>query len=57
MNQSVEHLSNEIDKLIDRFRSEYEISYAEVVGVLHMKIHTLCDEAEERGQKEDDGGE
>lgn len=39
--------SEELDKLIDRFRKEYEISYASVVGSLTIKIHLLCTEAEE----------
>lgn len=51
MDGQVEHLSNEIDRIIDRFRSEYEISYAAVVGVLTMKIHTLCDEAADRADE------
>lgn len=44
-----DHFANDLDKLVDRYRSEYEISYASVVGVLQMKIHLLCSEAEERG--------
>lgn len=48
MSQGVEHLSNEIDRMIDRFRQEYDMSYAETVGVLQMKIHLLCCEAADR---------
>lgn len=44
--EQITHLADEIDRLIDRFRSEYEISYAAVVGVLQMKAWLLCDEAE-----------
>lgn len=43
--EQVTHLANELDALIDRFRSEYDMSYAAVVGVLHMKAHLLCEEA------------
>jgi len=43
--------AKELDKLVDRYRSEYEMSYAAVVGVLQMKIHLLCDEAKERGEE------
>lgn len=35
----------EIDKVIDRTRSEYEMTYAEVIGALQMKIMDLHSEA------------
>lgn len=47
--EQIEHFANDIDKLVDRCRSEYEMSYAAIVGVLVMKSHLLCDEAEEQG--------
>jgi hypothetical protein len=46
-----EHFANEIDGIIDRARSEYDLSYAAIVGVLQMKIHLLCDEASERADE------
>lgn len=39
--------ADELDKLVHRFRSEYEITYAAVVGCLTMKAHTLMTEASE----------
>ncbi len=42
------HFANEIDALVDKYRNEYDITYASIVGVLQMKIHLLCEEAEER---------
>lgn len=51
MNQT-EMLSNELDALIERFRHEYDITYAEMAGVLQMKIFLLNREAEERYEKE-----
>ena len=36
-------LSNELDRLIDRFRHEYDISVAAVVGVLEMHKHEILD--------------
>lgn len=39
---------DELDKLIDRFRDEYDVTYATIVGTLHMKAYLLCAEAEER---------
>ena len=50
MTNRVEHLSDEIDRLVDRFRMEYEMTYAEAVGVLFMKAQLLCEEAEEEGE-------
>jgi hypothetical protein len=48
MEEQVEHLSNELDRLIDRFRDEYDISFAAVVGVLYAKAFLLCQEAQNR---------
>lgn len=50
--EQVSQFADEVDKLVERFRIEYDMSYASVVGVLHMKTHFLCREAEEMG---DDG--
>lgn len=49
--EQIVQLSNEIDKLVDRMRSEYELSYAAIVGVLHFKAHTLMNEATERSDE------
>ena len=49
--EQIDHFANDIDNIVERYRSEYEISYASVVGVLQMKIHLLCEEA---GEREDD---
>lgn len=45
--EQTDNFANDVDRLVDRYRSEYEIPYAAVVGVLQMKIHLLCDEASE----------
>lgn len=49
--EQTDHFANELDALVDRFRSEYEMSYATTVGVLEMKIHLLCNEAKERSDE------
>jgi hypothetical protein len=54
--EAVVHLGNEIDKVINRFRAEYDISYAAVVGCLHFRIFTLEREAE-RVHDENEGRE
>lgn len=49
--EQVDHFANELDNLVERFRTEYDISYSSVVGTLQMKIHLLCSEASERGDE------
>lgn len=45
--EQVQHFADELDKLVERFRKEYELSYASVVGALMFRIHTLMIEAQE----------
>jgi len=40
-------LGDEIDKLVERFRQEFDLTYAQVTGVLQMKIWLLNKEATE----------
>lgn len=49
--EQTDHFANELDALVQRFYAEYDISYAQVVGVLQMKIHLLCAQASERGDE------
>jgi hypothetical protein len=46
--EQIDHFANELDNLVNRFRTEYEMTYASIVGILQMKIHLLCGEAEDR---------
>lgn len=39
------HLGGELDKLIERFRDEYDLPYMTVVGVLETKKQLLILEA------------
>lgn len=45
--EQIFQFGDELDKLVERFRAEYDLSYAAVVGALQMKIHLLCKEASE----------
>jgi hypothetical protein len=47
MSNATDRFGNEIDKIIDYMRKEYEISYAEVVGILMFKAHMLMRELED----------
>lgn len=43
--EQTDAFADELDKLVERFRQEFEMSYASVCGVLHLKIHLLFQEA------------
>ena len=50
--QQVAAFANDLDNLIDRYEQEFDLTYVEVIGVLHLKTHLMCRDAEE-----DDEGE
>lgn len=41
--------SNDVDRLVDRYRDEFDMTYAAAVGVLFMKAQLLCEEAVDEG--------
>lgn len=49
--EQIDHFANELDSLVNRFRTEYEMTYASIVGTLQMKAHLLCVEAEDRADE------
>jgi hypothetical protein len=49
--EQTDAFADELDKLVDRFRQEFDLTYAQAVGVLHMKAHLLCEDASERGDE------
>lgn len=52
--QQTASFADELDKLIERFRSEYDMSYAQVVGVLEFKKWLLCSEVSEESEENDE---
>lgn len=46
--EQLQHFADDLDKLVDRYRSEYEISFGAIVGALQMKSWLLCQEAQDR---------
>lgn len=58
--EQITHFANDLDKLVDRYRAEYDLTFASVVGVLQMKSHLMCMEASgleiEPKEGDDDGG-
>lgn len=41
----IQHFCNDLDKLIDRYASEFDINYASIIGALQMKSYLLYHEA------------
>lgn len=41
----------DLDRLVDRYRDEFDITYAAVVGVLFMKANDLCRESEDTAEE------
>lgn len=50
--EQTDAFASDIDSLVERYAKEFDLSYAQVVGVLHMKIHLLCQDASERDDDE-----
>ena len=48
--EQIAHLRADIERVIERYRSEYEITYASFVGVLHVAAFELL----HRAHNEDD---
>lgn len=46
--QQINAFAEEIDRLVDRYRKEFDLSYASVIGVFFMKAQILCSESEEK---------
>lgn len=44
-NEQVQALADDLGRLIDRYRQEFELSLAAVVGTLHVVAHELIHEA------------
>lgn len=55
--EQIDHIANDLDRLIDRYRKEYDMTYASVIGVLHMKIYLLSAEAADRMGEDDTDGD
>lgn len=36
---------NDLDKLVDRYAKEFDLTYASVIGCLQLKIFEICQQA------------
>ena len=52
--EQIQAFANDLDRLVDRYRDEFELTFAAVVGTLHMKAHLLCVEKEKKGNEEEE---
>lgn len=58
--QQVAAFANDLDNLIERYEQEFDLTYVEVIGVLHLKTHLICvdavadDEEDERVSDEEE---
>jgi len=51
------HFANDLESLIMRYRCEYDLTYTNMVGVLHIQTFMLCREAERASQEDATNGE
>lgn len=54
--EQIKAFGQEIDNLVERFRSEFDIPYAAVIGVLTFKANALGLEAMDLDDEEDPDG-
>ena len=50
--QQLAHFSNDLDTLVNRYRSEYDLTYGAIVGALEFKKWILCQEAQNSQEEE-----
>lgn len=61
--QQVAAFANDLDNLIERYEQEFDLTYVDVIGVLHLKTHLICvdaaadDEGEEVGDEDEEVGD
>jgi hypothetical protein len=51
----LEQFCDELDKLVKRYSFEAEMTYAEIVGALHMKAFLLMQRVQREHEGEDEG--
>jgi hypothetical protein len=52
--EQVMHFASEIDNVVARFRREYDLTYCDMIGALHICAHGLCDDAYSAAPDEED---
>ena len=49
---ATDYIGDELDRIIDYCRVEFDVNYAEILGMLQMKSWFLCQEANENYEDE-----
>ncbi len=49
--EQTDAFAGDLDKLVERYRQEFQVSYAIVIGTLQIKIWLLSHEANERREE------
>ncbi len=44
-NEQIDRFAGEIASVVDRYRKEFDLSYASAIGVLQLQQAELCNEA------------
>ena len=52
--EQIKAFVEDVTKVVDRYRAEFNLTVAAVVGTLHMKAHLLCVEAGQKGNEEEE---
>jgi hypothetical protein len=52
--EQTRRFAQELEKLIDYYKQEYEMTYATIVGTLHIACHALTEEARNLEDEEED---
>ena len=52
--EQIRHFQKELDKLIFRYRKEYDITYASLIGILFACAQLMVDETKVKIKKEED---
>jgi len=51
--EQIAKFENDLDALIDRYRVEFDMTYAAMVGSLFIKVHALASEANGEDEERD----
>ncbi len=54
--EQIKAFADDLDRLVERYAIEFEISYGGIIGAMFAKCHLLCNQAAAQ-ENEDDGGE
>lgn len=45
--EQIDRFNDQLDKLIDTFVKEHDVTYAAMIGALYLKMHHLAEDSQE----------